>query len=247
MLDIEHTICRTLAGRTYDKTKGGWIEHDLVLSSNVFIKDIKVLTAADLRPPTFSDWLPYATNALESRKLPFNMCLAENVVFSTGACASCPTALVHFPTLYPCLFRLHCFTGLTLRELKLLWACGPHASTRYAVRQYSNLDWGTMQRFLLMSYRGSAFRLTEIVNWFSVHGDGLDQSELELRLSTLLKMRYGIYVALVDLHLIDGVVAHFITFDSFRQLLFIGGGRSMKGCYVAGAASVAVRAYPSLT
>ena len=101
-----------------------------------------------------------------------------------------------------------------------------------------------MQRFLLMSYRGSAFRLTEVVNWFSVHGDGLDQSELELRLSTLLKMRYGIYVALVDLHLIDGVVAHFITFDSFCQLLFIGGGRSMKGCYVAGAASVALCAYP---
>ena len=111
LLDIEHTVCRTLAGRAYDKARGRWIEHDLVLSSNVMVKDIKVLTAADLRPPTFSDWLPYATNALESRKLPTYMCLAENVVFSTGACASCPSALSCSPLFTLASFDSHASQG----------------------------------------------------------------------------------------------------------------------------------------
>ena len=59
-------------------------------------------------------------------------------------------------------------------------------------------------------------------------------SDLRTIVLSLLALQAGLYVARVQLGLVHGVATHFITFDAFRHLLFIGGGRSMNGVYAAG-------------
>ena len=138
--------------------------------------------------------------------------------------------LAHAPSSSACTFTLysshlcssirHC-AGLTLAELAF--------KVRNLELIDNQMDWATMQRLLRLSPRGCAFKLSEV-------GQPSHSStgNVRLQLRSLLKLRFGLYIALVLLNLRDGVVAHFITFDSFRQLLFIGGGRSMNGRFVAG-------------
>ena len=139
--------------------------------------------------------------------------------------------LAHAPSSSACTFTLysshlcssirHC-AGLTLAELAF--------KVKNLELIENQMSWATMQRLLQLSPRGCAFKLSEVGQpSYSSTGN------VRLQLRSLLKLRFGLYIALVLLNLTDGVVAHFITFDSFRQLLFIGGGRSMNGRFVAGA------------
>ena len=57
-----------------------------------------------------------------------------------------------------------------------------------------------------------------------------------MALTLFLSLRSGIFFGLVELELVSspGLVTHFVTFDAWRMLFFIGGGRSMQGMYAAG-------------
>jgi hypothetical protein len=112
----------------------------------VLLKNVKFLTTPDLPSPMAGSltnvWHPYATNALESRKLPSSLCLAENVVFSTGAYHSRACTLIfcmHLHSLFfssllfhPPLCRTHvsgaCLQGEELGAHREPNGLGDHAA-----------------------------------------------------------------------------------------------------------------------
>ena len=96
-----------------------------------------------------------------------------------------------------------------------------------------DMTWADMKNMLRQSPCGPAFKLTDVFIPCTSYA-------LEDQLQGFLSMRHGMFVAHVLMSLFDDKlhVSHFITFDSWRQLIFIGGGRSYNGLYVSGVQSI---------